>query len=318
MSWVWVGLGIALLVLLLVDVFATVFHAQGVGGPVSHFLYRAVWAVFSYFGTDRDGAPRPRVLALAGPAMVVALLIGWVLLLTVAYALVYYPWIEGFHASPGAVLVPWADALYYSGYTGATLGFGDLVPRHRALRLLAPLQAFSGFALISASITYLLATYRELLEMRSLAQRIDGYFRATGLGDLRLDGSGEMEAAARWAESIEERFVHMLQAHFQYPILHYFRSGTEAWALPVQLGRILELRETAVARAGEEPLGSIRRHPSFLALFEAVHAYLTEVERNFVPDTVRPEGAGDEALEEGGVRGDAAAHRRLLRHLHYE
>jgi hypothetical protein len=39
----------------------------------------------------------------------------------------------------------WVEALYYSGYTGATLGFGDLVLELEAMRLRAPVQPFGGY-----------------------------------------------------------------------------------------------------------------------------------------------------------------------------
>lgn len=310
MTALWVSAGISVLGLLVVDVFFTVLHAQGRAGPLTHVQNRVLWSVFRRAGARSGGGQRPGLLAVAGPVMVVVTLVSWVVLLTVGYALVYRPWIESFLASPGAVRSPWVEALYYSGYTAATLGFGDLVPDQEALRLLAPVEAFSGFALMSASITYLLATYREMISMRSLALDVAGYFRANPIPSREFAESGGYVAMARWAESISTRLTHSLQAHFQYPILHFFRPADESWSLPVQLGRLLELRAETAAVEAEDPAAVARRHPSFRALFDAVDEYLREVERHFVPG-----GAGTDGAE---VAGSAAeAHRRLLRHLGY-
>lgn len=173
--------GVALLALLFADVFLTVFHAQGHGGPLNRSQNRAMWTLFSAVGVRADGAPRAKLLAFAAPVMAIAALASWVVLLVFAFALIYFPSVQTFLVSPGQIRTPWVEALYFSGYTAATLGLGDMVPESEGLRLLAVLESFSGFAILSASVTYLLAVYRELVTMQSLASNVAGYFRADPL-----------------------------------------------------------------------------------------------------------------------------------------
>lgn len=305
------ALGVALLVSLVVDVFSTVFSARGLGGPVNRRQNRALWTLFRGFGTRGDGSVRSEWLALAGPVMVVTTVGVWVLWLVVGFALIYYPWIESFLVSPGTVRTPVLEVLYYSGYTAATLGFGDVVADAEALRLLAPVEALGGFALLSASVTYFLAVYRELIRKEALAAWIDSHFGSHeryGSPAVRDGEEGGREVLARWSESLSGSLSEVLLAHFQYPVLHYFRASKTWRSLPVQLGRLLDLRGLVRDADESQPLAALARHPSYVALQDALEKYLREVDELFtggLPDASEREGRDPLGL----------AHRRLMDYM---
>lgn len=265
-----VAAGVALLTILVVDIFLTVFHAQGRAGPLTRWQSRAIWTLFRHAPASAQ--------SFAAPLMIVQTLLLWALMFVVGYAFIYYPFITGFLVSPGPLRARISESLYFSGIAGATLGTGDLVPNRDALRLLSVVQAFSGFALISVSISYLLATHRELIGMRALAHDIAGWFRVND-PDTSIHYP---EAVARWCEQVDLRLLHVLHAHFQYPILQYFHPSNTDWALAVQLQHLLELRNAT--SQGSHPL---HRHPSCNALFSTVDDYVGEVVRNFVPGSSR-------------------------------
>lgn len=298
------ALGITILLLLFVDVFLTVFHPQGRGGPLTRWQNRSVWRFFR-----RVGPRSPRWLSVAAPTMAVITIVVWVVLLVVAFALVLYPGITSFLVSPGTLRDQWVEALYYSGYTAATLGFGDLVPDEALPRLLAPVEAFLGFAILSASITYLLAVFRELVSMHTLAANISGYFDA-GTDPTLATAEGEQRLGfARWADGINTSLLGVLQAHFQYPILHYFRPTDESRALPPQLDHLLALRKWMRGSEGARP--ELGQDLSLRSLAGSVERYLTTVEEYFVPEAF--------ALEERTDRMDEVerAHDRLMRYMRY-
>lgn len=306
-------LGAALIAVLAVDVFSTVFHSRGRGGPLNRRLNRAVWALFRSVGRRGDGIVRGDLLAAAGPVIVIATLFVWVAILVVSFALVYYPWIQDFLVSPGSLRTPWSEAIYYSGYTAATLGTGDLVPDAPALRLLTPLQAFGGFALLSAAVTYFLAIYREVLRMQALASDLAAYFRRGTDEIVEYVRSRSAEPVARWSEGISSSISEVLLGHFEYPILHYFRPARIDKALPVQLGRLLELDEAVRAGGGAPGLDELRDHPSYRALQHSVDSYLREVGELFLPH-------GKLAATSGGVEDAPAAdlHSRLLDYMLFD
>lgn len=315
-------IGALTLLLLAWDVFTTVFSAEGRGGPFNRRQNRAMWRISRALAHRRDGTIRDRWLALAGPWMVLMTLGVWVLWLILGFALVYYPWMQSFLVSPGTLRTPALEALYYSGYTAATLGLGDLVADAPALRLLAPVEAFGGFLLLSASVTYFLAVYREVIRKQALAFTIAGYFGANEelvSGAVAPDAGGDgwtgagnaPEALARWGESVSSGLAHVLLAHHQYPVLHFFRSPRCSRSLAVQLGHLIQLSRRVADGADDLPgLHALARHPSYRALQGMVERYLHEVERLFTPGdrgSAEPDDGSGDALER--------AHRRLLEHM---
>lgn len=299
------AIGAAILVFLTVDVFLTVFHAQGHAGPFTRLQTRAVWALARMAGVRRSGPPRDALLGLAAPFMVVLTLALWVLLLVTGFALIYLPLVQTFLFSPGSLRAPWWEVIYYSGYTAATLGTGDMVADLPGLRLLTVLEAFTGFALLSASVTYMLAVYRELIAKRSLASNIAGYFRA-GEGRvhefMRADGRNEV---ARWTEGITTSLLHVMEAHFQYPVLHYYRSSDPDRALPLQLAPLLRTFDDDSPQQDQ-----VAQHPSLRSMRDAVRVYLTTVEDVFIPRRFHVAVDTDDGVQR--------AHRRLLAYMAYD
>lgn len=146
--------------------------------------------------------------------------------------------------------------------------------------------------------------------MQTLASNIAGWFRNGDASPADLAEAGGVDAFARWLERTSGDLLHVLQAHFQYPILHFFRPTERSRALPVQLGRLVELRKAArEADAGSE-LAMLGRHPSFRSLCSSVEEYLRGVDRRFVPHGIEEE-------EGDGNDGDETerAHGRLLRYM---
>lgn len=284
--------GFLVLALVGVDVFVTVFHPEGHGGPLTRRQNRLVWASWKATATRRSR--RNRWLALAGPVLAALTPIVWAGLLVAGYALVYYPWIADFLVSPGALRSEWAEAAYVSGITAATLGTGDVVPDLVPLRLLGVLEAFSGFALLSASLSYILSVYQEHAAKTTLASDLAAHFSAAGVDD---DQPWRREA---WLERTAERLLHVAHAHAQYPILHYFRPSDERSSLTLQLRALVE-RATG---AGD---GSPRSHAEQVVL-GALDEYLAAAHRRFVPGGP---GGGDEPPIE-------RRYERLLCYLGYE
>ncbi|MBC7289819.1 MAG: two pore domain potassium channel family protein [Actinotalea sp.] len=118
-------------------------------------------------GCRRPGHPQRR-----HPHLVI---LTWGTLLVLGWALVYLPRLpEGFSYGD---LDPtgragFIDAVYLSTVVLATLGFGDIVPTDPWLRLLTPVQALLGFALLTASVSWVLQVQPALGRRRALARHL--------------------------------------------------------------------------------------------------------------------------------------------------
>lgn len=244
MAVVWTILGIALIAVGLRDMFHSLLHPRGNGG-VSHALMSGVWAM-----SRRSGH---RLGSAAGPVGMVSAVIAWVLFQAVGWALVYLPHVPaGFSYSPGiepSRYLPFAEALYVSLVSLATLGFGDVVPTDPWLRALSPLQALTGFALLTVSLTWFTQVFPPVARRRTLALHLNA-LAESGYAE-RLEEEGP-DAAGRvlmeLAREINSTTVDLTQHSESY----YFREDDPAMSLARQLPYALTLRDAAAAARSAE------------------------------------------------------------------
>src|SRR6266446_1058397 len=118
--------GILALLWTLVDVFRTLVMPRAARGRLrlSRILFRVMWRPWRWVGLRRRTEPaRERVLATAAPFLFFVLLVGWASLALVGYAMIL--WSPAFVHGLGNAHGSFADALYSSGTSLFTLGFGS-------------------------------------------------------------------------------------------------------------------------------------------------------------------------------------------------
>jgi hypothetical protein len=250
--------GAALIIGALRDVFQTLFHPSG-KGMMSHALTHAVWRVFR-----RVALRYPTALQLAGPVGFILTVVAWVSLLVVGWALVHWPHLpEGFSFDLGmdpAANAGFLDAVYLSMVTLSTLGYGDITPGYWWLRVLDPLGALTGFALLTAAITWLLSIYPALSNRRSLADEIMLVRRMesqTGVPVPRLDS----DTAQQILGELATKLVTVRSDLIKFPTAYYFHGRDEASELSRELPYLLDLAERS--RAPEAPQ-NVRARAVFL------------------------------------------------------
>ena len=64
-----------------------------------------------------------------------------------------------------------SSQLYLSLVTLVTLGYGDIVPTSDWLRILQQLEALTGFAIVTASLSWVISIYPALGRRRALANK---------------------------------------------------------------------------------------------------------------------------------------------------
>lgn len=233
-------LGAALILVALRDIFQQLFRPSG-AGSLSRFLMRTIWHMFHRFG--RRGSA---VFSLAGPAMLLTIISAWIVLLVAGWALVILPHLpESFLLQTGlepAAQNSFGSALYLSLVTLATLGYGDIVPTSGLLRILLPIEALIGIALVTAAISWVLSIYPVLSRRRSLAHEITLLREAeseTGVDVTRANP----ETAERKLDSLASQLVTVRGDLLQFPITYYFYNDDERTALPAQLPSLVRLAQ---------------------------------------------------------------------------
>jgi hypothetical protein len=215
--------GAALVVVVLVDVFQTLWHPRG-QGRLSGVVMAAVW-----WSASRRHPPSP----LTGPLAMLLVVGGWAALTVVGWLVVYAPHMpEAFSFSPG--LDPGGrssilESATLSLVTVGTLGFGDVVPSTGWLRLVVPLEALVGFVLLTASISWTLQIQPVLGRRRALGARLSVIEEASPAPEAAtLDSS----AVAVLLDEIAASLLQVGSDLSHHAITYYFRDSDHRLSLP--------------------------------------------------------------------------------------
>lgn len=237
-------IGLVLVAVGLNDMFHSLMHPSG-RGSISHAVLSMTWRLSRILGHRFGTAVGP-----AGMVIVVAL---WVMLQGAGWALVYLPHIpDGFTYSPGVDPAWYPDvleALYISFVTLATLGLGDVVPTDPWIRLASPLHALTGFALLTAALTWFTQIYPPLSRRRALALDLKAladtdYTRA--LPDLAP--AVACATLQRLADAINQAGIDLAQHTETY----FFQEQDANLSLARQLPYALAMRDAAASCADLE------------------------------------------------------------------
>jgi hypothetical protein len=230
--------GMAVVLLTLADVFFTVLFPGSGRGPVRRPLSAAISRVFRALAHRLGGRRRMSVLAYSGPTQILLTVAAWLVLLTVGWALIYFPALgEQIRNSSGPTDTGFPTALYFSGFSLATLGTGDVVANSNGYRLLSVVEAATGFAVITLVITYFLSIYSALPGRNAFAMKL--HHRS-----LRTDDAAVVVAAlvSDSPETVREHLedtadfmretTHTTRA---YPVLRHFQYVDDYCSLPLML-----------------------------------------------------------------------------------
>lgn len=268
--------GAVLIVAALRDIFQQLFRPSG-GGSLSRSLMHAIWRVF-----HRAAARRRVFLELAGPSILISIILSWVLLLTVGWALILWPRLpEDFLLATG--LDPsneggFIDALYLSLVTLVTLGYGDITPTSGWLRLLLPLEALVGFGLLTAAISWVLSIYPVLSRRRSLARKAHLAREAEHHTGAQIEQTSA-QTAERTLKDLASQLVAIRGDIVQFPVTYYFHDDETRSSLPAAMPYLDRL---AARTSGPECSPGVRLRAAMLRA--AVDDLSSTVASKYLPD----------------------------------
>jgi hypothetical protein len=252
--------GTALVAVVVLDVTLTVLHID-VSGRLGTWWQRSIWRV-SVAVIRRRPRARYRVLAAAGPVMIVATYALWIALYVVGFALIYWPFLDRFRSADPIGTLGFFDALYFSGATGTVLGFGDITPLTPGLKVLSVIEAGVGFALLTGVITFLISLVAGVTQRNALATRLhdesDGTFDGVVLVLRSLSIEG-VEALRDRLTSLASELRDLVETMHQFPVLDlYFRSADPAREVESLLRTATETALVARILAQDPALASLR------------------------------------------------------------
>ena len=218
--------GVALVLLVMADVFLTVLYARIGAGILSPRIARGTWWMFErvspLFGSKRD-----TVLSFCGPFILVNLLVVWALLLTLGAALIIHPALgTAVTMTSGRTPTDFITAIYAAGSSMSIVRASDFTPDTSAFRLYFLFNSLLGASVISLTITYLMQVYTALQRRNTLAYKL--YLQSGETDDAAeiiagLGARGSFQCGYTSLADIAVEMTVSLEAHHFYPVLFYFR-----------------------------------------------------------------------------------------------
>lgn len=276
--------GAAIIALVIYDINATILKATKQSGPFSILLNRGLWFAVTRSTKTLSRRRRHRILSKVGPLLMPLIIAVFILMLVTGFALIYLPRLTTeFKLNDAAQTNQVFQAFYISGVTFLTIGYGDIVPISNLTRTLSLIEAATGLAIISLSITYLLSVYNALERKRVVTLKF--YHQARQGADVagfitshfaRGRFHGLTEALREATRDLQE----MLESHLEHPVIHYFHPPEVYKGFPRVLFVVLEtvailnahLDEAEYVEAGDHPDVSIAGDNALYVLAELVTA----------------------------------------------
>ena len=210
---------------------------------LSRLFYTSTWMLWSSLARKmRPGNRREYYLGYFGPLSLILLLIAWASVLVLAFALLQWGMDSALNAPEKNVT--FGTYLYMSGTTFVTLGFGDVTPLTGPGRLLAALEAGTGFGFLALIIGYVPVIYQAFSRREASIALLDARAgsppSATELLR-RLYRNQQIEELLRYLLEWERWSAELLESHLSYPVLTYYRSQHERQSWLAALTTILDV-----------------------------------------------------------------------------
>ena len=223
-SWAGFAAGIAILLLTAASVFGTLVVPRAAAPRLTVLITGVVRRSFLLV-TDRvdDYLTRDRIEALNGPALLMGLLVAWVGLVFLSFALLFWPFVASF-----------GSALQITGSSMFTLGFET--PRGTAPVALAFLCAMSGLVIVALQIAYLPTLYAAFNRRETLVTMLAFLGGVPAWGPevlIRHELIDNKERLGWFYERWTEWAADVSESHTTYPQLLYFRSpkALRSWVI---------------------------------------------------------------------------------------
>jgi hypothetical protein len=250
------------------EVFRDLFHPSE-KGSLSDYLGRTIFNVFRH---------SPPLLPLAGPLALVLVIFSWALLQATGFALIYWAAFPGsFQLADGRPFPEQYDflkTLYFSIEAMTTMGFGDMLPKPDWLRLVVAAEALTGFAFLTASVSWTVLLYPALARLRTLARRTSILVHASASTRIALP-------AGDFGPLMNDLALGVIRARVDFiyfPIIYYFHASHAPSSLAVFLPDLVRLAEV-----GSKPEAPEHVRLASAALNAALDDLAEALRDHFVP-----------------------------------
>lgn len=316
LHWIEPIVGVALMLVVLADVFLAVLYARMGTALFSERLCRVLWLAFR--AASKVASPRrDRVLAFAGPIIVLTVLAVWVLLMMLGAALVIHPHLgTAVTSSSGPTRTDFMTAFYAAGNSITLVGSGSFSPQTPAFKAFYIVNSFVGMSMISLTLTYLMQIYNALQRRNTLALAVHEASGETGdAADLigSVAPKGNFSNGYTHLAQLASEMRAIKESHHFYPVLVYFRFNEPYYTLTRLTTVLLDAVTLIKSGLDDEEYASLKQSAAVDGIWRAAMRLLTSVDDVLLPDAERnaPSAGPDAATLDRWRRRYEAGLRRL-------
>jgi hypothetical protein len=220
MNLLYLVVGVAILVLVIIDLLWTTLWVDGGSGPISKYLTNGTWRALR-----RVGSRQSRLLSLAGPIILFLTLLVWVGLLWGGWTIVFGASESSLLPARDDVPVTWTGRVFYVGYTMFTMGNGDFYPPVGVWQVISGLTTASGMLFVTLGVSYILSVLGAVSNKRSFASSVSGMGQdGEDVVTSTWDGT-DLSGLEPRLNSLASQLDSLAVQHKSYPILHYYHSA---------------------------------------------------------------------------------------------
>ena len=245
---------------------------------LTRLYFAASWATWSGIGArlTNDGK-RERFLSVFGALFMMILFVLWSTALIIGFGLLQWSLEGGVHGPDGRA---WklSEAIYMSGVTFFTLGYGDVVPHAAAARFAAVVEAGMGIGFIAVVIGYLPVLYQLFSRREAHVMQLDARAGSPPTATTMLCRHVEAGGLAKLDELLREWEVwsaELLESHLTYPMLIYYRSQHENQSWLAAVAAVMDV--CALVLIGVRDLQPLQARMTFTMLRQVI----VEMARSF-------------------------------------
>lgn len=221
--------------LAIVDALWTALWVDGSAGPTTGRLTTWLWK-----GALRLlGRRRHRALSLMGPAILVATVAQWILLLWAGWVLLFAADPDSLQSSSSPGLPGWSGRIWYVGYTMFTVGNGDFVPAAGPWQVVSGLVALTGMSLVTLAVTYLLSVVSAVVAKRAFASQVSGLGRSAEEFVLSGWNGHDLHPLDRQLTDLSSQLSRLTEQYLSYPVLQYYHAASPEKS-PVKAAAVLD------------------------------------------------------------------------------
>ena len=279
-------IGFVLGFVVLLDIFLLILYARAnktiISTELSHLAWRTMVWVSKALGRWRE-----YFLTFFGPLILVMVLGSWMLLLSIATALIIHPNLgTGIKTNHGETPTDFITALYVGGSSLSFIGASDFSPQDWFFRMFYLLTSLIGISLASLIVTYLMELYGNLKERNTLG--LKAHLLSAETGDAaevisHLGPQGQFEGGYNNLVEWSAETARVKESHHFYPMLFFFRFREPYYSVSRTSLTSLDTVSLIKSALDNEEYGWLKESAAVDDLWRASMKELQTLAKDFLP-----------------------------------